>query len=206
MKNRISTSILTTACLIAVPSFASDADQLRQKLISIKSLHAQFEQKVTDINGKTIQNGSGIFALSNPSKLYWNLIDPDESLIVANKDTVWVYNPFAEEVTLFSLDQAVASSPMTLLIHRDNTTWSKYLVVKKDQCYGITPKIAEGNVTKVTACFKGKEIASFSINDSQGNVSLFTLSEQRELSPEERSLFDFVPPKDVDIDDQRPQY
>ncbi|WP_133406811.1 outer membrane lipoprotein chaperone LolA [Parashewanella tropica] len=205
MKKSIAITLLSSLGLFSISSFASDADDLRLKLSSLESLHAQFAQKVTDINGKVIQNGSGVFALSNPSKLYWNLVDPDESLIVANKDTVWVYNPFAEEVTIFDLDQATASSPMTLLIHRDKATWDKYSVVKKDQCYGITPKANQDNVTKVNACFKGNDISSFAIHDSQGNISLFTLSEQRALSPEESSLFDFVPPKDVDVDDQRPQ-
>lgn len=189
--------------LVSNYSFADDSALLKDKLSSVVSLHSSFKQKVIDVNNKTIQQGEGIFALATPNKLYWHLTQPDESLIVTKGNDVWIYNPFAEEVTIMNLEQAIASSPMTLLIHRDAKTWANYDVKKQGNCFDITPKSADANVSKVESCFHNNELSKFVIHDSQGNTSTFDLSKQRTLSESESSLFDFTPPEGVDIDDQR---
>lgn len=204
MMNKIVLVVLSCAALFLTRScFANDADLLKAKLSAVSSFHSSFKQTVIDVNKKLIQQGEGVFALAIPSKLYWHLIQPDESLIVANDKNVWVYNPFAEEVTIMNLEQAIASSPMTLLIHRDDKTWSKYKVKKDENCFVISPEVADVNVSKVESCFTNDQLAKFVIYDAQGNTSTFKLSEQRKLNASEMSLFDFTPPKGVDIDDQR---
>ncbi len=182
---------------------ADTAARLKAELSNLSSLYSTFKQTVVDVNNKTIQRGEGVFALATPDKLYWHLTQPDESLIVANGDDVWIYNPFAEEVTVMNLHQAIASSPMTLLIYRDDKTWSNYKVQKSGNCFIITPKSADVNVTGVESCFENDQLSKFVIHDAQGNTSTFELSNQRILKSTETKLFDFVPPEHVDIDDQR---
>ena len=203
INKKIIAALCGSALLFTGTSYANDSEQLKAKLTDLNSLHSTFKQTVVDVNGKVIQQGEGVFALATPNKLYWHLTQPDESLIVANGKDVWIYNPFAEEVTVMNLDQAIASSPMTLLIHRDEKTWSNYQVKKTADCYEITPKSVDVNVTKVESCFSHNQLAKFVIHDAQGNTSTFDLSSQRILTSDEASLFNFVPPEHVDIDDQR---
>ncbi len=213
MKNIIGQFLLTSLVVISSQAHADASAELKQQLNQVDTLHSVFKQNVVDVNNKIIQQGSGVFALSYPNQLYWHLTDPDESLIIANKKSVWVYNPFAEEVTILDLEQAVATSPMTLLIHRDEATWGNYTVTKTNFaknaiaqnsiCYSITPKKSESTVLKVDACFAKDQLSKFVIFDSQGNISTFVLTEQRKLNTVEKSIFDFVIPENVDVDDQR---
>ncbi|MGZ9898197.1 outer membrane lipoprotein chaperone LolA [Shewanella gaetbuli] len=207
LKPSVIVSFVATSLLTSGVVMADDASALRSKLSNIDNLHAKFEQQVTDVNKKPIQSGSGIFALSHPNKFFWNLTEPDESLIVADGVNLWIYNPFAEEVTVMDIDQAVEASPIALLVHRDEKTWSQYHVNQassdKNECFDIKPKQASGNVVEVTVCFAGEQLASFDLLDEQGNLSQFSLSEQRNLAEEEQTLFDFAIPENVDIDDQR---
>jgi outer membrane lipoprotein carrier protein len=115
MNKRITVlSLLLATSLSSVAAMADDATELRAKLSNIDSLHATFTQQVTDINSKPIQTGSGVFALAYPNQFYWHLTQPDESLIVADGANLWIYNPFAEEVTVMDVAQAVDASPMAL--------------------------------------------------------------------------------------------
>ncbi|MBM7071901.1 outer membrane lipoprotein chaperone LolA [Shewanella sp. 202IG2-18] len=196
-------ALILSGAFFSHQSMANEADQLKQKLANVASLHSTFKQTVIDVNNKVIQQGEGTFALATPSKLYWHLTQPDESLIVTKGDNVWIYNPFAEEVTVMNLEQAIASSPMTLLIHRDDKTWSNYDVTKHGHCFDIKPKAMDVNVSKVESCFDNDQLSKFVIHDAQGNTSTFDLSDQRTLKTSESSLFDFTPPEGVDIDDQR---
>tara|TARA_R110000851_G_scaffold90253_4_gene197002 strand:+ start:19832 stop:20482 length:651 start_codon:yes stop_codon:yes gene_type:complete len=201
-------SLLLTTSLSCFAAMADDATQLREKLSNIDSLHATFSQQVTDINNKPIQSGSGVFALAYPNQFYWHLTEPDDSLIVADGVNLWIYNPFAEEVTVMDVAQAVDASPMALLVHRDEATWAKYSVTKravnaKASCFDIQPKKLNSNVVAVSVCFEASQLVKFNLTDEQGNLSQFALTQQRTVKPDEANIFEFAVPDNVDIDDQR---
>ncbi|WP_418358992.1 outer membrane lipoprotein chaperone LolA [Shewanella basaltis] len=209
MNKRITVlSLFLTTSMLTAAAQADDAKELRTKLAKIDSLHATFSQQVTDINNKPIQSGNGVFALAFPNQFYWHLTEPDESLIVADGANLWVFNPFAEEVTVMDVSQAVDASPMALLVHRDDETWNKYTVMKrqnkaKSSCFDIQPKKLNSSVVAVSVCFNGEQLTQFNLTDEQGNLSQFQLSAQRAVSAAEKSLFKFAIPDNVEIDDQR---
>ncbi|GGP84488.1 outer membrane lipoprotein chaperone LolA [Shewanella ulleungensis] len=209
MNKRITVlSLFLATSMLSAAAQADDATELRSKLAKIDNLHATFSQQVTDINNKPIQSGNGVFALSYPNQFYWHLTEPDESLIVADGTNLWVFNPFAEEVTVMDVSQAVDASPMALLVHRDDETWNKYTVMKrqnkaKSNCFDIQPKKLNSSVVAVSVCFKAEQLTQFNLTDEQGNLSQFQLSAQRAVLPAENNLFKFAIPDNVDIDDQR---
>ncbi|BAJ02266.1 outer membrane lipoprotein chaperone LolA [Shewanella violacea] len=184
-------------------AIADESSALKAKLEEVATLKANFSQVVTDINNKEIQRGSGVFALAYPNQFYWHLTEPDESLIVADGTDVWIYNPFAEQVSVMDLNQAITASPIALLVHRDKETWAQYTVTSKDGCFDINPKSVDAGVESVKVCFKGKTLTQMVLEDQQGNVSSFELTGQTAITDAEKSLFKFTVPEDVDIDDQR---
>lgn len=203
MLNRISLLALSLPLLFTAQSSADNAASLKQRLSDLNSLKAQFSQTVTDINGKVIQQGEGTFALAVPNQFYWHLTSPDESLIVADGQDVWIYNPFAEEVSVLDLNQAIEASPIALLVHRDDYTWQQYQVIQADNCYSIAPKDVDAGVAKVEVCFNSTSLHTMKLEDQQGNLSEFNLSEQATLTDADKTLFEFTVPEGVDIDDQR---
>ncbi|WP_394230673.1 outer membrane lipoprotein chaperone LolA [Shewanella colwelliana] len=203
MLKPISMLALSLPLMVVSNAMADDSASLKQKLEELNSLHAEFSQTVTDINGKVIQQGSGTFALSVPNQFYWHLTSPDESLIVADGNDVWIYNPFAEEVSVLDLNQAIDASPIALLVHRDEKTWQQYSVTQENRCYQIVPKDIDAGVTKVAVCFDDNSLSMMTLEDQQGNISEFNLTEQGPVSDSQSSLFKFVVPEGVDIDDQR---
>ncbi|QQX82364.1 outer membrane lipoprotein chaperone LolA [Shewanella sp. KX20019] len=190
--------------LLAHFSVQADAsEQLKVKLTEIDNLKANFSQTVTDINDKVIQTGAGIFALAQPNQFYWHLTAPDESLIVADGTDVWIYNPFAEEVSVMDVNQAISASPIALLVHSDPETWSQYKVQSNGQCFEISPLDTDAGVAEVEVCFNDITLTKMVLKDQQGNTSNFTLSDQTKVKESESDLFKFIVPEDVDIDDQR---
>lgn len=203
MLKKISLLALSIATLFVANVNADDAASLKQKLVDLDSLKADFSQSVTDINGKLIQQGTGRFALAVPNQFYWHLTAPDESLIVADGTDVWIYNPFAEEVSVLDLNQAIDASPIALLVHRDENTWQQYTVTLSNDCFDISPKDLDSGVAKVEVCFAADNLTSMKLEDRQGNISQFQLSKQQKLTESDRNLFKFAVPEGVDIDDQR---
>ncbi|RTR37544.1 outer membrane lipoprotein carrier protein LolA [Shewanella canadensis] len=203
MRKTLSILAISLPLLVSGYAQASESGVLKAKLAEISTLKANFTQTVTDINKKEIQKGSGVFALAYPNQFYWHLTEPDESLIVADGRDVWIYNPFAEEVSVMDLNQAINASPIALLVHRDEETWSKYTVTNEEGCFSIAPKSVDAGVESVDVCFDGNTLTQMVLQDQQGNVSQFMLSDQTAISDDELSMFKFTVPDDVDIDDQR---
>jgi len=203
MRKTLSILAISLPLLVSGYAQASESGMLKAKLAEISTLKANFTQTVTDINNKEIQTGSGVFALAYPNQFYWHLTEPDESLIVADGRDVWIYNPFAEEVSVMDLNQAINASPIALLVHRDEETWSKYTVTSEEGCFSISPKSVDAGVESVDVCFEGNTLTQMVLQDQQGNVSQFMLSDQTAITDDELSMFKFTVPDDVDIDDQR---
>lgn len=205
MKKTLSIACICVSSLISASVFAADnaAAELRTNLNNIPTLKANFTQVVTDVNNREIQTAKGQLALTTPNKLYWHLTSPDESLIVADGKDVWLYNPFAEEVTAMDMKNVISASPIALLVHRDENTWQDYQVTKSGDCYNIKPKAIDSQVIGVKVCFAHNTLTSLNIEDSQGNLSQFTLNDQQALTLDDKRLFTFKVPKGVDIDDQR---
>ncbi|MGL4612430.1 MAG: outer membrane lipoprotein chaperone LolA [Shewanella sp.] len=203
MKQHLCALILMLPGCYSAATFADDAEQLRKTLISTSSLKADFKQTVTDVNQKVIQAGSGVFALAHPNQFYWHLTKPDESQIVADGKDLWIYNPFAEEVVIMDFAKAIDASPIALLVHRDDATWSQYSVAKKQDCYVIKPKAIDHSIVSVNVCFKQSQLTQFAVLDDKGNLSQFELSQQQAISHADKALFKFAVPANVDVDDQR---
>ncbi|MCL1048262.1 outer membrane lipoprotein chaperone LolA [Shewanella abyssi] len=203
MKRLIALAIAGLPLLAHFPAQADASEQLKAKLTEIDNLKANFSQTVTDINDKVIQTGEGIFALAQPNQFYWHLTAPDESLIVADGTDVWIYNPFAEEVSVMDVNQAISASPIALLVHSDPDTWSQYQVKSNGQCFEISPLDKDAGVAEVEVCFNDITLTKMVLRDQQGNTSNFTLSDQTKVKESEGDLFKFIVPEDVDIDDQR---
>ncbi|QSX35277.1 outer membrane lipoprotein chaperone LolA [Shewanella avicenniae] len=194
-------SVLALA-LVAASAAATPATELQAKLDVNPAFSATFQQTVTDANNKVIQSGTGTLALAQPNRFYWHLAEPDESLIVADGQDVWIYNPFAEEATVLTLDQAIATSPMTLLVHRDAASWQQFDITEKSGCFTIAPKATDSGVQQVSVCFNGQQLTEISLNDNQSNISRFRLTEQHAIAADD-GLFNFVAPEGISIDDQR---
>lgn len=203
MKKLLCAVMLVSPLLYSNMVFADDAKQLRDTLNRTDSLKADFKQTVTDINKKVIQTGAGIFALADPNQFYWHLTVPDESQIVADGKDLWIYNPFAEEVIIMDFAEAITASPIALLVHRDDATWSQYAVNKKQDCYEIKPKATDTEISTVNVCFKNTILTQFSVLDDKGNLSQFDLSNQHTIRATDKALFKFILPDNVDVDDQR---
>ncbi|EKE77989.1 outer membrane lipoprotein chaperone LolA [Gallaecimonas xiamenensis] len=198
--------ILPLALLLASgAAFADDAADLKAKLAQFDSFSAHFSQKVTDSDGNLAMEAEGQMAVERPQKLYWHTQSPDETLLVSDGNTLWLYNPFVEQVTLYSPKEAVGRTPMLLLSSQDPLVWSQFTIKAKGGNYDITPKDEkDAYVTALTVKFSGDKVAGLVIHDASGQLNTVTFSGfEAPRSQDGQVQFSFTPPQGVAVDDQR---
>lgn len=187
---------------------SSDDEQAKQKLMaklkSITHFSAQFSQTVFDNEQNIIQKSAGDIVVSKPNKIHWQTTQPEESLIVSDGSTLWLFDPFIEQVSAFSLDNSMANTPILLLSSESDAVWSKYSIQEiSTEHYKINANDEQSQVKSLNVYFNGDEILSLTIDDVTGQKSEITLSNSNYMFIPESSLFEFVVPEGVYVDDQR---
>jgi len=119
-----------TANLVSVqkPNSINAKTKLMSLLKGISFFTADFSQKVVDEEANVIQHGSGSISVSKPNLVRWQTNEPEESLIVSDGQTLWVFDPFIEQASAYNVNASIANTPILLLGSDDESLWDRYNV------------------------------------------------------------------------------
>ncbi|MDP5290803.1 outer membrane lipoprotein chaperone LolA [Oceanimonas sp. CHS3-5] len=183
---------------------ADAAGELQQKLSALGRFSADFSQQVYDESGDPMQRAEGSMQLARPDRFRWHTTSPDESLIVSDGTDVWMYDPFVEQVSIVPLAQAVQNTPFLLISGGDRARWQGYNVSKQGSSYVVASKDPAELIQRFTLSFDSQDrLARFTVVESGGQRSEFTLSGFNASPDLAASAFRFTPPAGVMVDDQR---
>jgi outer membrane lipoprotein carrier protein len=182
--------------------------QLINKLQTLKFFSANFQQNILDGTGTLLQQAEGTLAINKPNLVNWHTTEPDETLIVSNGKSLWFYDPFIEQVTIYSVEKSMVNTPILLLSSVDKKLWDNYQVTStNDENYVIHALDDNSQVKSLSLTFSANtaktELLSFSILDATGQLSVMTLSKvdyDKQPSP---ALFEFIVPEGVSINAQQ---
>jgi len=198
--------LFITVLLNSTFVLATDMDakqQLRVKLVKLATYQANFTQTVVDIENTLLQQATGRLALQQPNKLYWELFEPNESVLLADGDNIWNIDPFLDQVVVNSADVALKNNPLILLTNPDSSQWQEFEVSQSDSQFIITPRELNGGIESLRLVFKGDTLVELESQDGQQqkSVLLFSDIQQNHLLPADTFLF--VMPDGYELDDQR---
>lgn len=111
------------ACLwlLAAPVASAATDtpdaltDLERRLQRMASFQANFEQRVANQFGETLQTTTGRIHLKRPGRLRWEVAAPYPQLVLADGQSLWVHDPDLAQVTVRLLAEAVAGTPAAFL-------------------------------------------------------------------------------------------
>ncbi|MGM0451469.1 MAG: outer membrane lipoprotein chaperone LolA [Pseudomonadota bacterium] len=121
MMTRLIQITLIALCLTAPSAFAESgkseeaAEVLSKRLSDYKSYQADFEQTVESPDGERIQKTTGELSARRGGDFFWHADPPMEQKIVTAGDEVRVYDPDLRQVTVYPLEDRIASTPALLL-------------------------------------------------------------------------------------------
>lgn len=200
LKKIVATAVLMTASMLTHAQ--SVKEELQDQLAQLKPFSADFTQTVTSAEGDNLSTAQGLMQLQRPNQFRWETVSPDEQLIVSNGESMWLYNPFVEQVSIYSLKDAITNTPFMLIAGAEQAAWEEYRVTKKADVYTVTTP-NDPAAAVFTLQFDQGEIAQFSVQEQQGQNSQFALTNHKTMNKMDPTLFNFIIPEDTDIDDQR---
>lgn len=171
---------------------------------------AEFSQTVTsppkDGQAARTKTSSGSFEFQRPGRFKFTYKKPFEQTIVADGQTLWLYDVDLNQVTQRSQAQALGSTPAALLASAPDLAALKADFTLENgpdqdglQWVQATPKAKDGQLKSVRVGFAGEQLAALDIQDSFGQRSVIRFSALQALPSLPASVFQFKPPAGADV-------
>ncbi len=202
--------------LIAGSAISVRADGLKGLetfIQTAQSGRAEFTQVVTappkDGQAARSKTSSGTFAFSRPSRFSFLYKKPFEQSIVADGQTLWLYDVDLNQVTQRKQADALGSTPAALIASAPNLAalqkdFDLQAAPDKDGLKWVqaTPKAKDGQLLGVRIGLRGErsdQLAALEIQDSFGQRSVLTFT-KLEINPNlPAASFQFKPPAGADV-------
>jgi outer membrane lipoprotein carrier protein len=177
---------------------------------TVKTGHADFTQVVTSPakagQAPRVKTSSGTFEFSRPNRFKFVYKKPFEQSIVADGQTLWLFDVDLNQVTARKQSQVLGSTPAALIaaapdLRALQTDFTLADAPDQDglQWVAATPKSKDGQLQTVRVGFKATALVALEILDSFGQRSVLTFS-QMDINPVlNAAAFQFKPPAGADV-------
>jgi outer membrane lipoprotein carrier protein len=205
---------IVCVAVCSVSAGAGGLESLESFVKTVKTGRADFTQVVTspakEGQAPRVKTSSGTFEFARPSRFKFLYKKPFEQSIVADGQTLWLYDADLNQVTARKQSQVLGSTPAALIAAAPDVQALKVDFTLADapdkdglQWVAATPKSKEGQLQTVRVGFRGgdksAELAALEILDSFGQRSVLSFSKV-ELNPRlAADSFQFKPPAGTDL-------
>jgi outer membrane lipoprotein carrier protein len=194
------------AFLLAFLSLGAEAaaiERFKTFARTTQSARADFEQKVVDRAGKTVQQVKGSFVFQRPGRFRWVYAKPADQLIVGDGERVWIHDRELNQVTVRKLSRALGSTPAALLAGsaeveaafdlseagmRDGLEWLE-----------ARPKEREAGFERIRMGFGAGGIEAMELSDHFGQTTVLRFTNLTRNPKVDPAEFRFTPPKGADV-------
>ena len=194
----------------AFAAHASGLDSLEHFVKSVKSGRAEFAQVVTgparEGQAARTKNSSGTFEFSRPNRFRFEYRKPFEQIIVADGQTLWLYDVDLKQVTARKQSQVLGSTPAALIASAPDLDalrkeFNLEAAGEKDgvQWVQATPRTKDGQLHSIKVGFRGNDLAALEILDSFGQRSVLTFNKMEVNASIPPERFQFKPPLGADV-------
>jgi outer membrane lipoprotein carrier protein len=206
---------IALACLLAAgwSAHAAGLDSLEHFIKTAKSGRADFTQLVTgparEGEGRRTKTSSGSFEFVRPNRFRFVYKKPFEQVIVADGESLWLYDVDLQQVTRRKQTQVLGSTPAALIaaapdLEALRKNFNLENAGEKDgmQWVQATPKAKEGQLRSMKIGFRGEQLASLEILDGFGQRSVITFTKMELNAAIPPDTFNFKPPAKADVLDR----
>ncbi len=205
---------LLLVCSLGLATFAASADglqDLEKFLREVSSGKAGFTQVVTSPKRATdtvarSKTSTGTFEFLRPNRFRFEYTKPFEQTIVADGQTLWLFDVDLNQVTARSQKEVLGSTPAALIaagtdLKGLSDAFDLKPGVAKDglEWLEAKPKDRNGQLQMVRVGFKQGQLSVLDIEDSLGQRSVLTFNGWQSNAPLKAADFKFEPPAGASV-------
>ncbi|SOB75235.1 outer membrane lipoprotein carrier protein [Marinobacter sp. LV10R510-11A] len=196
-------ALLFSSSLMAADNEESAAE-LASVLTSYETYQADFIQIVVNEDGSKVQETRGSLKAKRPGLFYWETRAPMSQFVVSDGNTVQVYDPDLEQVTVHNLDDRVQTTPALLLSGEVDNLEETYRVSSRQisddtREFTLEPKSEDSLFVSLQLTFFKNELQEMRMKDSLSQLSVLSFDRIQLNDTVDKSVFTLEYPEDVDV-------
>jgi outer membrane lipoprotein carrier protein len=178
-------------------------EQLESFIQDVETVEAGFEQNLYDADSEPLQKSIGSIALKRPGKFVWTYFSPEEQQIVADGERIWMYDKDLEQVTVNTISDRIAGTPLILLM-RAAPLEDSFEIKELGSAEGInwvelTPKADSSDFEQMFIGLNTDGLAALELRDNFGQATQIIFTNFKAGVELSDSLFEFIVPDGVDV-------
>jgi outer membrane lipoprotein carrier protein len=200
--------LLIAAC--AISARAGGLESLENFVQTVRSGKASFVQVVTAPSkagqAPRQKTSSGTFEFSRPNRFKFVYVKPFAQTLVADGQTLWLWDVDLNQVTARKQAQALGSTPAALIASATSVRALEvdFALTDAPAADGLewvlaTPKSKDSSLQSVRMGFKGTSLERLDIQDSFGQQSVLTFNGFEANAALDAASFQFKPPAGADV-------
>ena len=198
---RVAVALLAAA--LPAAAWAGAVDAFLAFTANTKAAQARFEQQVVDAGGRVVEKASGAFSFSRPNRFRWAYDKPSATVIVADGERLWVYDPDLRQATVRPMDRALSATPAALLAGRGDVT-AAFTLRDAGSADGLEwleaiPRSPDTGFDRVRVGMRGPVPAAMELLDSLGGRTVLRFPKFQAGGPVDAATFRFTPPPGTDV-------
>ena len=210
---KLQNSAYITVLLISLFGFnlsikaTTDTFNINDYLNGINTLTAGFKQTIFSSSNEAIDYSEGLIWLKKPEQILWEFQRPNIKKIILNGESISVYDANLNQLLIVPYTDQYQSSLASILINNDNLEafYEIHSKINDGEFYTVTlfQKKNDSLFTKIEITILDMLIHKIELWDSsEQSISIVLENTEMNISLSDAS-FKFIPPKGVDIIDQR---
>lgn len=180
-------------------------DALAKQLLKIETFQASFSQVAIAQSGATELSQSGRVLFDRSGKFLWEVSKPFEQYILVNEDTMRVYDPDLEQLTISTFDSDSQVSFASLILTSSTELLADFDIEFEDNQYTLLPIKQGQDFVRLKIIFEDDSLGVIEILDHFNTVNQFKFTNVQTNKAIASEEFELDIPEDTEIVDQRPK-
>ncbi|OGO91888.1 MAG: outer membrane lipoprotein carrier protein LolA [Coxiella sp. RIFCSPHIGHO2_12_FULL_42_15] len=181
----------------------SAIDKLSALLNSFSTYQAKFQQHTFSEQGRDIQHSQGSVQIKRPGKFRWKSLVPTQQILLTDGNTLWIYDVDLQQASQQKLSSRVSINPAMLLSGSVKDLSAVFSVsmmgTQKGETFFLTPKKSDLGFKQIVMIFEDHRLVRMRVVNNLSQTSEFDFTNIMLNQPLSDQLFNFIPPKGVDV-------
>lgn len=178
----------------------SDVEELLAALAPVKQLQGSFTQYQYGPDKLLLAESSGKFRLLRPGYFAWEILRPDEQLIIAGPEFIWHYDRDLETVTRRPVTTDADMTPLQILGGDESALREKFQVRRiAEGTFQLTPLASGVGFKLLILTLEGAQLTAMEIQDNLDQTVVITFTDLDSDAALNSVDFAFTPPPGADL-------
>lgn len=191
---------LSIAPLLSVAQSSADANALLVLLEQFEQVQGSFSQRQFGQDNILLAESTGEFRVLRPSYFAWEVLSPDQQLIIVGPEFIWHYDRDLETVTRRPVTDDAEMVPLKIFGGDAEKLQEKFHIVRQSEDVFVLTPLSEGVGFKQLTLYVGQaQLGGMKIQDNLDqfvDIKFTDLDADVELSSAD---FEFTPPPGTDL-------